>query len=98
MVNGQIGLGCARHPLAGMKRRAFTTPLRPRRRFAGGEHAPATAPAASQPFHECGDRRVRRDGEARQCRARQHPDVSATKALNCHCRLSGAVESYLIRC
>ena len=25
---------------------------------------------------------------ARQCRARQHPDVSATKALNGHCRLN----------
>jgi len=40
-------------------------PLRPRRRFASGEHAPATALAASQPLHECGDRRVRHDGEAR---------------------------------
>ena len=38
-------------------------PLRPRRRFASGEHAPATALAASQPLHECGDRRVRHDGE-----------------------------------
>jgi len=36
--------------------------LRPRRRF---EHAPATALAASQPLHECSDRRVRHDGEAR---------------------------------
>jgi hypothetical protein len=33
-----------------------------------------------------------------QCRAGQHPDVSATKALNGHCPLSGTVESYLIRC
>jgi len=53
-------------------------PLRPRRRFASGEHAPATAPAASQSRQECGDRRVRHDGEARQYRAGQHPDVSAT--------------------
>jgi len=40
-------------------------PLRPRRRFPSGEHAPATALAASQPPHKCGDRRVPRDGEAR---------------------------------
>jgi hypothetical protein len=63
-------------------------PLRPRLRFASGEHAPATALAASQPLHEGGDRRVGRDGEARQYHAGQQPDVSATKALNGHCRLT----------
>jgi|SRR5271167_167764 len=75
-------------PPNGTKRRIYDARCGPARRFASGEQAPATALAAWQPLHEGGDRGVRRDGEARQCRARQHPDLSATEALNGHCRLS----------
>jgi Catalytic LigB subunit of aromatic ring-opening dioxygenase len=52
--------------------------LGPRCGLAGRKHVPASALAASQTLHESGDRSAQRDRQARQRRAGQHPDVSAT--------------------
>jgi len=56
--------------------------------LAGREHVPASALAASQPLHETDDRRARSDRPAQQRRVGQHPDVSATQALDSQRRLS----------
>jgi hypothetical protein len=56
--------------------------------LAGREHVPASAHAASQPLHETDDRRARSDRPAQQRRVGQHPDVSATQALDGKRRLS----------